>query len=201
MSAAETDGTGRSVRTRDNGSAPAASTGGVSVAELRRAVGSVPDPELPAVTVGNLGMLHDLTVDADGRVEVEILPTFSGCPATDVIREDVQAAVAVVPGVTEVSVHFRFDPPWTPERIDEEGRERLRDFGITPPGETVRSPALDGAADRERLPLMGRAPARRPCPYCGSERTETDSAFGPTPCRSIHYCSDCRQPFEAFKDL
>jgi ring-1,2-phenylacetyl-CoA epoxidase subunit PaaD len=167
---------------------------------VRRAVGSVPDPELPVVTVGNLGMLHDLTIDG-GRVEVEILPTFSGCPATDVIREDVETAVAEVPGVTDVSVRFRFDPPWSSERIDAEGRERLREFGITPPGETVRSPALNGAADRKRLPLAGGARVERPCPYCGSTETETDSAFGPTPCRSIHYCRSCRQPFEAFKDL
>lgn len=167
---------------------------------IRRAVESVPDPELPAVDVGNLGMLHDLTVDG-GRVEVEILPTFSGCPATDVIREDVEAAVAEVPGVAEVSVRFVLDPPWSSERIDAEGRERLREFGITPPGEVVRSRAMDGAADRRRLPLAGRTRSQRPCPYCGSAETETDSAFGPTPCRSIHYCRSCHQPFEAFKDL
>ncbi len=172
----------------------------VDLADVRRAVGSVPDPELPPVTVGDLGMVHRIALDGDGRVEVELLPTFSGCPATDVIREDVEAAVRRVPGVTEVHVRFRFDPPWTPERIGEAGREALRRFGITPPGEVVRSPALDGAADRPRLPLA-RSREQRPCPYCGSERTETDSAFGPTPCRSLHFCADCQQPFEAFKDL
>jgi ring-1,2-phenylacetyl-CoA epoxidase subunit PaaD len=184
---------------------PAGSASGTSVRPdreaIRRAIESVPDPELPAVTVGNLGMLHDLAVDAEGMVEVEVLPTFSGCPATDVIREEVEAAVAAVPGVTGVSVRFRFDPPWSSERIDAAGRERLREFGVTPPGEVVRSPALDGAASSRRLPLAGRAGARRPCPYCGSAETETDSPFGPTPCRSIHYCRACQQPFEAFKDL
>lgn len=171
------------------------------VAAVRRAVESVPDPELPVVTVGNLGMLHDLTVHDDGRVEVEMLPTFSGCPAIDVIREDVEAAAHEVPGVIEVQVRFRFDPPWSPRRIDEGGRAALREFGITPPGETVRSPALDGASDRDRLPLAGHRREQRPCPYCGSSQTVTDSAFGPTPCRSIHFCSSCAQPFEAFKDL
>jgi ring-1,2-phenylacetyl-CoA epoxidase subunit PaaD len=136
--------------------------------------------------------------DDDGRVEVEMLPTFSGCPATDLIGDDVAEAVRGVPGVTEVTVSFRFDPPWTPERIDAEGREQLREFGITPPGEVVRSPALDGAEDRPALPLLR---PQRPCPYCGSSETETDSAFGPTPCRSIHFCRACQQPFEAFKDL
>lgn len=167
--------------------------------EVRRAVESVPDPELPPVTVGNLGMLHELRVDGSGHVEVELLPTFSGCPATDVIREDVEGAVARVPGVAGVHVRFRFDPPWTPERIDEEGRERLREFGITPPGEVVAPDALKGLSERTRLPL--RPVTRRPCPYCGSEDTITDSDFGPTPCRSVHFCRQCLQPFEAFKPL
>lgn len=130
-------------------------TTGPDVADVRRAVESVPDPELPVVTVGNLGMLHDLTVHDDGRVEVEMLPTFSGCPAIDVIREDVEAAARGVPDVIEVQVRFRFDPPWSPQRIDDEGRAALREFGITPPGETIRSPALDGADERDRLPLAG----------------------------------------------
>lgn len=170
---------------------------------VRAAVESVPDPELPPVNVGHLGMLHDLAVHEDGRVMVELLPTFSGCPATDVIAEDVEAAVHEVDGVTAVAVRFRFDPPWTPDRIDAEGRQRLREFGIAPPGGPIRSPALDDLEARDVLPLTGRttSPEPRPCPYCGSTQTERDSAFGPTPCRSIHYCPDCRQPFEAFKQL
>lgn len=169
---------------------------------VRTAIESVPDPELPPVTVGHLGMLHELTVHEDGRVEVDLLPTFSGCPATDVIREDVEAAAGAVDGVTKVTVRFRFDPPWTPDRIDAEGRERLRDFGITPPGGPIRSRATEGLEDRAVLPLSDRGDeAARPCPYCGSTETERDSAFGPTPCRAIHYCNACRQPFEAFKPL
>lgn len=168
---------------------------------VRTAVESVPDPELPPVNIGHLGMLHDLDVHDDGLVEVTLLPTFSGCPATDVIAEDVEAAVSAVDGVTDVTVRFRFDPPWTPDRIDAAGRERLREFGITPPGGPIRSAALDGVDERPVLPLTGGTGSeeRRPCPYCGSSETERDSAFGPTPCRAIHYCRDCRQPFEAFK--
>ncbi len=173
------------------------------VEAVRTAVESVPDPELPPVNVGHLGMLHDLVVRDDGHVEIELLPTFAGCPATDMIQEDVEAAVGAVDGVTAVTVRFRFDPPWTPDRIDAEGRERLREFGITPPGGPIRSPALDDLEDRDVLPLDTSAaePEPRPCPYCGSTQTERDSAFGPTPCRAIHYCRDCRQPFEAFKPL
>lgn len=171
---------------------------------VRRAVESVPDPELPPVTVGTLGMLYDLEIHDDGAVRVELLPTFAGCPATDVIREDVEAAVDELAGVTEVDVRFRFDPPWTPARIDDDGRKQLRDFGITPPSGPVERPsALDGLTGKRILPLAGHSTSReaRACPYCGSEETVTDSPFGPTPCRSIHYCNDCRQPFEAMKDL
>ncbi len=103
------------------------------MARVRMAVEAVPDPELPPVTIGMLGMVHDLEVDDAGRVLVALLPTFAGCPATDMIREDVVAAVAPLPGVTDVEVVFHFTPVWTPDRIDEEGRRRLAEFGIAPP--------------------------------------------------------------------
>ncbi|HEX2029154.1 MAG TPA: 1,2-phenylacetyl-CoA epoxidase subunit PaaD [Nitriliruptorales bacterium] len=173
----------------------------VDPAALRRAVEAVTDPELPPLTIRMLGMLHTLRCDDTGHVRVELLPTFSGCPATDVIGGEVERAVRRVGGVTGVTVRFLFDPPWTPDRIDEAGRAALRAFGITPPGEVVRSVALDGVRDRHRLPLAGEAVAPRVCPYCGSGDTQTDTVFGPTPCRSIHFCRGCRQPFEAFKDL
>lgn len=173
-----------------------------SPAEVRAAVAGVPDPELPPVTVGMLGMIHDVRVDGDGRVTVELLPTFSGCPATEMIERDVVTAVAAVEGVAGVTVRFRFDPPWTASRITPEGHERLREFGIAPPGGAVASVAPAG---RRTLPLALDAPAGAPtvrhCPYCGSDRTERESAFGPTPCRDIRFCHACQQPFEAFKDL
>jgi ring-1,2-phenylacetyl-CoA epoxidase subunit PaaD len=168
---------------------------------VRRAVEGVPDPELPPVTIGMLGMVHHLEVHSDGRVEIDLLPTFSGCPATEMIERDVVAAVAAVDGVEEVSVRFRFDPPWTPARIDDEGRERLREFGIAPPGGPIAGAiAPDG---RRTLPLAvgPDTSAPRPCPYCGSEDTFRDSAFGPTPCRDLRMCKGCGQPFEAFKSL
>jgi ring-1,2-phenylacetyl-CoA epoxidase subunit PaaD len=195
---------------RDTGSGPTGAAGptgptGTSPAApdnaaVRAAVEAVPDPELPAVTIGDLGMLHDLCVDTAGTVEVELLPTFAGCPATDLIGEDVRDAVREVPGVRAVTVRFRLDPPWGTQRITERGRERLRDFGIAPP---VAGPPSSESTSLGVLPLLsvGSSPAPAPCPYCGSRETETDSPFGPTPCRAIQYCRSCRQPFEAFKAL
>lgn len=170
---------------------------------VRRAVESVPDPELPPVTIGMLGMVHDLDVAPDGSVRVELLPTFSGCPATEMIERDVVAAVAAVAGVREVVVRFRFDPPWTPDRIDATGRERLREFGIAPPGGPVHGAVAPEG--RRTLPLAlapaSAEAAARTCPYCGETDTVKDSSFGPTPCRDVRYCNACQQPFEAFKPL
>jgi ring-1,2-phenylacetyl-CoA epoxidase subunit PaaD len=163
---------------------------------VRGVVADVPDPELPPVTIGMLGMIHDVTV-VDGEVRIELLPTFSGCPATDMIERDVVDAVAAIEGVERVRVRFRYDPPWTAERIDDEGRERLREFGIAPPGGEVAGVRPDG---RPTLPVAPTA-APRPCPYCGSQDTVRESSFGPTPCRDLRFCASCQQPFEAFKTL
>lgn len=165
------------------------------VAAVRAAVEAVPDPELPPVTIGMLGMLHDLTVE-DRHVRVELLPTASGCPATEVIAADVRAAVGQLDGVDAVEVRFRWDPPWTSDRISAAGRAALRSFGVAPP---PSGGGDDGRAAGTRPPLAGDAGVA--CPYCGSTSTTRDSLFGPTPCRSLHRCPDCRQPFEAFDRL
>lgn len=174
------------------------------VEAVRDAVEGVPDPELPPVTIGMLGMVHDLSVAADGSVTVELLPTFSGCPATEMIERDVRSALARVPGVGDVTVRFRFDPPWSPARISATGHDRLREWGIAPP--TGAGPVSDVTpGGRRALPVVGRPvpadEAARPCPYCGSDRTVRESAFGPTPCRDLRFCDTCSQPFEAFKHL
>lgn len=178
---------------------------------VRRAVEDVPDPELPPVTIGMLGMVHHLDVADDGTVSVELLPTFSGCPATEMIERDVVDAASDVPGVTSVRVRFRFDPPWTPDRIDATGRERLREFGIAPPGGPIHGavaaegrrslPLALGATTERALGATTADAAPRTCPYCASTDTVRDAAFGPTPCRDVRYCNACRQPFEAFKPL
>ncbi len=160
------------------------------------AVAGVPDPELPAVTLGMLGMVHAVEVDDAGAVHVDLLPTFSGCPATEMIGRDVETALREVPGVTDVTVRFRYTPPWTPDRITSEGHDRLREFGIAPPGGATGAPAPEG---RVTLPLAIGRTDPRPCPYCGSDDTVRDSDFGPTPCRDVRFCEACQQPFEAFK--
>lgn len=171
------------------------------LAAVRAAVADVPDPELPPVTLGMLGIVHDVRVD-DGQVAVELLPTFAGCPATEMMERDVVAAVSALPGVTAVAVRFRFDPPWSATMISGEGRERLRGFGIAPPGGAVAGAAPEG---RPTLPLaLGDTPhgtVTAACPWCGSTDTVRESAFGPTPCRDIRFCRACVQPFERFKDL
>lgn len=166
------------------------------LAEVRAAVEAVPDPELPPVTLGSLGMVHDVRVEDDGAVAVELLPTFAGCPATEMMGRDVETAVAAVDGVASVHVRFRYDPPWTPDRITAQGHDQLREFGIAPPGGATGAPAPEG---RVTLPIALAPPDPRPCPYCGSDDTVRDSEFGPTPCRDVRFCEACQQPFEAFK--
>lgn len=180
----------------------------VDTAAVREAAASVPDPELPPVSLGQLGMVHDVRVE-DGRVVVELLPTFSGCPATEMMGRDVETAIheQVDPDL-EVRIRWLFDPVWTTDRISTEGHARLKEFGIAPPtggGVVTGGPARDG---RRTLPLTvdGADPDADPaaavaCPYCDGTQVEEDSPFGPTPCRASWYCRTCDQPFERFKPL
>lgn len=153
------------------------------------ALGRVMDPEIPVVSVVEMGMVKGVEV-AENRASVTMLPTFTGCPAVPIIREDVAAAVSAVDGIDEVDVDFSFDPPWTSDRISAEGRGKLTEFGIAPP--TGEGPVL--IAD------IG-IPTIATCPFCGSRETRAENPFGPTPCRAIYYCSACRNPFEVFKPV
>lgn len=164
---------------------------GLEGLELRvwEALASVHDPEIPPCAITDLGMVERVHV-SEGAVEVDLLPTFLGCPALDAIREDAEAAVRGLVGGRDVRVRFVHAPPWTSDRITAEGREAMRGYGLTPPGEG--GPVFVPLASLERVEAVT-------CPFCGSEDTALDSAFGPTRCRSIHYCRSCRNPFEAFK--
>jgi ring-1,2-phenylacetyl-CoA epoxidase subunit PaaD len=153
----------------------------VTEALVREAVEAVRDPGMDPMTVGDLGMLVDVRVDG-GRVEVDLVPTYTSCPATVLIRGDVEAAVRGLPGVEEATVGFVADVVWTPDRITQEGRDKLADYAVAHPGPR----------------RIGRL-AGMPCPVCGSTQTVVDSPFGPTPCRSTLYCKECRNPFEAIK--
>jgi ring-1,2-phenylacetyl-CoA epoxidase subunit PaaD len=159
-----------------------------SRAAVLGALQEVADPEIPNVSIVELGMIGEVEVGLD-RIAVELLPTFVGCPAIEAIREAIRERLAT-PGV-RVDVEVSFSTPWSSDRISAAGREKLRASGFAPP-----PPVRAGRA----LPMLDTDPAV-PCPYCGSLRTSLESAFGPTQCRAIRHCADCRQPFESFKPV
>jgi len=153
---------------------------------------SVPDPEIPVLSVCDLGIVrHVRWAEAEGAqpiLHVGITPTYSGCPATEIIRQAVKSALqgAGFAGAVVEDVLF---PPWSSDWVTEEGREKLRSFGIAPPQTTVSSPRQ----------LLG--PAAVPCPRCGSKSTERVSEFGSTPCKAHYRCRECLEPFDYFKCL
>lgn len=171
-----------------------ARTGAAESVELAvwEALAAVHDPEIPPLAITDLGMVERVAV-ADEVVGIDLLPTFVGCPALDVIRADVTAAVAPAAGGRRVEVRFVYAPPWTSDRITPEGRESLRAYGLTPP-----PPAAAGTTFVPLASLRRDTPGAV-CPFCGSEDTVVESAFGPTLCRTIQFCRACRNPFEAFK--
>ena len=174
------------------------SMGGAEAGLERRvweAVAAVHDPEIPPCSIVDLGIVERAEV-MDSRIEVDLLPTFAGCPALDVIEADVRAAIHGVAGGREVRVRFIYSPPWTSNRITEQGREALRAYGVTPPD--VSSKPVGHQAFVPLTALQATTPPLT-CPFCGSRQTVPESAFGPTLCRTIHFCQACRNPFEGFK--
>jgi ring-1,2-phenylacetyl-CoA epoxidase subunit PaaD len=150
-----------------------------------RALADVPDPEVPVLSVLDLGIVRDLAEHDDGTLEVTLTPTYSGCPATEAIEADVRRALAPF---GPVRVTTRLAPAWTSDWISDEGQRKLREYGIAPPGRCA-----------EATPL--RFHPRLACPRCKSTHTERLSAFGSTACKSLHRCLDCREPFEHFKPI
>lgn len=150
------------------------------------ALEEVPDPELPPVNLVEMGIVRDVQIDG-GTVTVTITPTFSGCPALHTMQETIRERVEAM-GVATVQVNITLSPPWTTEWIRPSGREKLRQFGVTPP------PRHDGDIEIVLFDPV-------PCPYCGSENTSIKNTFGPTICRTINYCHNCHQAFEQFKPL
>ena len=139
----------------------------------------VADPEIPAISVVDLGIVRDVELKADELV-VTITPTYSGCPATEVIARDIRAALADH-GVKKLELKTQLSPAWTTDWISDKGREKLRGFGIAPPDKLVQIP----------VPVA--------CPRCGSKDTEEVSRFGSTPCKALYKCRQCLEPFDAFK--
>jgi ring-1,2-phenylacetyl-CoA epoxidase subunit PaaD len=158
---------------------------------VREALAKVMDPELPVLSVVDLGIVHRVEVaPGDGPIRVEILPTFVGCPALELIKTNIALRLGAFG--RPVVVTATFEVPWTSERISPEGRRALLDAGIAPPEGDPLGITSGG--------LIDLAP-RVPCPHCGSRRTVLENVFGPTQCRTIRYCADCRQPFEAIKPV
>jgi ring-1,2-phenylacetyl-CoA epoxidase subunit PaaD len=151
----------------------------------------IPDPEIPAISVVDLGVIGDVR-ETDDALVVDLLPTFIGCPAIDAMRHEIGERLTALDLADRVEVRVTFDPPWTSERISDRGRERLRASGFAPP-----VPAPSGHGDLEELAVLPIAE----CPYCGSRNTTLENPFGPTLCRAIYHCADCRQPFEQFKRI
>lgn len=150
----------------------------------------VKDPEVPVIDVVELGIVRSAEVDGE-RVLVKVTPTYSGCPATQVVEREIRGALERR-GFKDITVKMVYNPPWTTDWIGPEAREKLRAYGIAPPGPT---------AGGTELVSLGRPTRTVACPYCGSSNTTTESQFGSTACKSIHFCRACQQPFEHFKAI
>ncbi|MGA8942460.1 MAG: 1,2-phenylacetyl-CoA epoxidase subunit PaaD [Thermoactinomyces sp.] len=148
--------------------------------ELLEILQEVKDPEIPTVSVVELGMINRINRQ-DDTIFVEMIPTFVGCPALDMIRQNVQEELMQKTGVKKVKVEYSFHPPWTSERITREGWEKLRAFGIASPGK-----------NHTDIPS---------CPYCEADGGDVENIFGPAACRAIYYCKNCRQPYEGMKKI
>jgi ring-1,2-phenylacetyl-CoA epoxidase subunit PaaD len=160
----------------------------VAEAQVWEALEEIPDPEIPVVSLVELGVIRSVDVQ-NGHVRIEFTPTFLGCPALEVMKRAMEEKVAGLGAEPEVEVVT--DDSWSTDRITPTGREKLREAGFAPP-----APREAGAPKLVQL----QSNVFR-CPYCGSTKTRLENIFGPTPCRSLRYCESCRQPFEQFKTI
>lgn len=156
-------------------------------------VATVMDPEVPVLSVTELGIVRDVAIDGE-HVTVTVTPTYSGCPAMRVIETEILEALAAG-GFPDAEVRTVYQPAWTTDWIPPEAREKLRAYGIAPPGPRDADEGSDAL-----VPLLRRRESVA-CPYCGSRNTELRSEFGSTACKSTLVCNDCRQPFEQFKAI
>jgi ring-1,2-phenylacetyl-CoA epoxidase subunit PaaD len=160
----------------------------VTEEQVWNALAEIPDPEIPVISLVDLGVIRSVDVSRD-QVRVEFTPTFLGCPALEVMRDAMAARISALGADAQIQVIS--DDSWSTDRITPEGREKLRASGFAPP-----APREVGGPQLVQL----QSNAFR-CPYCGSQDTALENIFGPTPCRSVRYCRSCRQPFEQFKTI
>ncbi|MFZ3558618.1 1,2-phenylacetyl-CoA epoxidase subunit PaaD [Streptomyces sp. BH055] len=170
-------------------------------AELRGIAGSVPDPELPVLNLEELGVLRAVHTRGPGRVEVELSPTYTGCPAIETMSADIER-VLHEHGIAEVTVRPVLSPAWSTDDITPEGLRKLREFGIAPP-RTTREPAGPVAVSLGPTRHTASPPDAEPiaCPHCGSTETELLSRFSSTACKALRRCLSCCEPFDHFKEL
>jgi ring-1,2-phenylacetyl-CoA epoxidase subunit PaaD len=160
----------------------------VTAEQVWAAIDEIPDPEIPVISLVELGIIRDVAVEGDA-VRIELTPTFLGCPALESMRRSLEETVTALGASAEIAVVQ--DDSWSTDKITPAGREKLRDAGFAPP-----APRAAGATTLVQL----QSKAFR-CPYCGSTETRLENIFGPTPCRSLRWCASCRQPFEQFKTI
>ena len=153
------------------------------------ALAAIPDPEIPVISLVELGVVRDVAW-RDDQLVVTLTPTYSGCPATEVIAADVAAALAAA-GIVGAQIETRLSPPWTTDWIAPAAKTRLAEYGIAPPGARGAVQVIDIGGLRRREAVA--------CPRCGSTRTRELSRFGSTPCKAQHRCEDCLEPFDYFK--
>ncbi|MHC4414123.1 MAG: 1,2-phenylacetyl-CoA epoxidase subunit PaaD [Planctomycetota bacterium] len=159
---------------------------------------TIPDPEMP-ISIVDLGLVQDVRIEIDNetaRVAIDILPTFVGCPALEMMANDITDKIGGLDGVVETDVRFVYDPPWSVDRITAEGRASLKAHGVTVPesGRSLPVGGHTGGAVELRISAVR-------CPFCSSDRTTLESMFGPTRCRMIYYCNACRNSFEHMKKV
>ncbi|WP_134679159.1 1,2-phenylacetyl-CoA epoxidase subunit PaaD [Paracoccus ravus] len=154
----------------------------------------VPDPEIPVISLTDLGIIRDVAW-ADDTLVVTVTPTYSGCPATSIINLDIETALRGH-GIDKLRLERQLSPAWTTDWITEEGREKLRAYGIAPP---IDGTAADGRLAGRIARLAGSSNLTIACPRCGSTKTEKLSQFGSTPCKASYRCTDCLEPFDYFK--
>ena len=191
--------------------APAASTAEVSrvrnaktiseLADIWDLLGGIPDPEIPVISITELGIVRDVAYDGPTLV-VSVTPTYSGCPATAVIARDIGDTLREA-GYIDHRIRTQLAPAWSTDWIEPAALERLRVYGIAPPGERVGAQRVDISALSSARTSGSHRPSQRAiaCPRCGSLRTREISAFGSTPCKAQHRCEDCLEPFDYFKPL
>ena len=160
----------------------------MTAAQVWDALAEIPDPEIPVISLVDLGVVRDVAIDGE-RVRVEFTPTFLGCPALEVMCDAMAEKVRDLGGEPDVRVIS--DDSWSSDKITPKGREKLRAAGLAPPA--PREPTAPTLVQLQSAAFR--------CPYCGSRETKLENIFGPTPCRSVRYCASCRQPFEQFKTI